>query len=153
MSRELDAQIAEKIFGWVHIDKFTISGAWQLPGGFQRIDCPHYSTNIADAWEVVEKMVELGHKVEIESCYNNTWRCGFTKDFVTNQCPYALTLPEAICKAALFCELERRGTNQADMIAKESIANIRAELDAMTTTQLEQRVHDLMCWPHCKRPY
>ena len=86
MNRELDARIAEEVMG--HINFY----------GGEYIG-PHYSTQIADAWLVVEK---LGGVVGIDRFpkYDDPdewyWDVGFNKG--TAQ---ADTAPLAICLAAL----------------------------------------------------
>ena len=66
--RELDALIAEKVLGlsgvrdgksWLYGDNWTHNKEGVL--------ClvPHYSTQIADAWLVVEKMKDSGYCVEL----------------------------------------------------------------------------------------
>ena len=77
---------------------------------------PHYSTNIADAWKVVEKLrsMLLGDKLGM-CCFDLIWRDGeswgvnITRHFDSHQGPWVsvglsgedLTAPMAICKAAL----------------------------------------------------
>lgn len=58
--RELDALLAERLMGWTRDDR----GAW-VPPGFKPLQVGYYtqkpgaySTSIAAAWEVVEKMAE-----------------------------------------------------------------------------------------------
>lgn len=69
--RKLDALVAEKVMGWK-----DISGPdhgidmWQTPEGHRGIrgkDIPSYSTDIAAAWEVAEKLSQL--------CFG-LWRVG-----------------------------------------------------------------------------
>lgn len=51
---ELDAEVAERVMGWTHLDRS--SGYYAVgihPGGF-REGVPRYSTDIAAAWQVVE---------------------------------------------------------------------------------------------------
>ena len=126
--RELDALVAEKVMGWrlVKRGRRVATGSdYQKPGmevgGFRGNDdarrwishvCPEYSTDIAAAWEVVEKMdhpdwrIEVGNSVDggfyaimephrpIDDCET----CGeqSTKDWQA-----APTAPHAICLAAL----------------------------------------------------
>jgi hypothetical protein len=84
------------------------------------IEIPYYSTNIADAWLVVDKLKEIGFGVTInEVCkrssfykYNDNilgyWHCNFTvsdKDdddkLLKTNSEIAETAPLAICLAAL----------------------------------------------------
>jgi hypothetical protein len=56
--REMDALVAEKIMGWAkhpHTDSPTFW--WEGPTKSYLIgDLPHYSTDISNAWEVLEEM-------------------------------------------------------------------------------------------------
>ena len=119
--RELDALVAEKVMGW---RKKTFPGggggytAWvdenkkamKLISNFTMIEtcyrCDYFrpSTDIAAAWEVVEKMLERGG-CEI-GCYGSKsggkW---FEVNVITMNGEVkvtAHTAPEAICKAALL---------------------------------------------------
>lgn len=65
--RELDALVAEQVMGWERDLNIPINPKyrgikyWKSPTGM-RADInliPHYSTDIASAWEVVEKAHEL----------------------------------------------------------------------------------------------
>jgi len=109
---ELDALVAERVIGAkCHCDRNTMT-------------CPihgwshwakHYSTDIAVAWEVVEKMAVLDWDAEISLCSklpsddHERWYCGFQRgddnapwrpDFKFGQ-DWALTAPLAICRSAL----------------------------------------------------
>jgi len=55
---------------------------------------PHYSTDIAAAWEVVGWLLANGHHLEIE----DGWSCVI---LTANICGTGETAPEAICRAAL----------------------------------------------------
>ncbi len=52
--RELDALIAEKVMGWKRGDIYW--HPYQFANPVDLTDTPKYSTSIADAWLVVEKM-------------------------------------------------------------------------------------------------
>lgn len=54
-------------------------------------DIPNYSTNISEAWKVVEKIADIGGKVAVE----------FEGYFVYSQIGIFEISPEAICFAAL----------------------------------------------------
>lgn len=84
--RELDALVAEKVMGVETMQKLYPSmmakgGAW----------LPHFSTDIAAAWEVVEKMRREGYIFDIE----------IRKDYVGVNCEHCESAPLAICLAAL----------------------------------------------------
>lgn len=99
MSRDIDVQIAEKVMG---IPPGTVDDAMRMR---------HYSTNIADAWLVVEKMREKyffhlstergiredGRELEYfraSFSFNDSYR------FNTTACEE--NAPLAICKSALL---------------------------------------------------
>lgn len=110
--RELDALIAEKVMGlriehrepyWTHSDPH------QLP-------IPTYSTSIADAWEVVEKLRSDDFNATVECCPEShdlgdgeqcyaDFFCGDSngphKPGTKHGQAWAATAPHAICLAAL----------------------------------------------------
>lgn len=74
--RELDAEIAERVFGW---KKYRVAqyppmsqGAedrcWHRPGIDAPCSLPLFSTGVAAAWMVVERMLELGWYGEVRLC-------------------------------------------------------------------------------------
>ena len=78
--REMDAMIAERVMGWIKR---------------RQTDIPHYSTDIAAAFAVVEEM----------DCGFIQWDVGIFEVELTKECitgfATADTLPLAICRAAL----------------------------------------------------
>uniref|UniRef100_A0A6H1ZYF8 Phage ABA sandwich domain-containing protein n=1 Tax=viral metagenome TaxID=1070528 RepID=A0A6H1ZYF8_9ZZZZ len=62
----------------------------------------HPSTDIAQAWMVIEKIVQDGTKVEIGNNYydENDWYCQFGIEGLGEKFAYADTAPMAICLAA-----------------------------------------------------
>lgn len=115
--RELDALVAEKVMGWKWCENDIGKESLQPPSeeyaflspnhpvfwadekGYTKI-MPHYSTNIADAWKVVEKMrenfwvqVDVG---DIILCSMGEY--GFVCSTIQAE---AETAPLAICLAAL----------------------------------------------------
>ena len=60
-SREIDALVAEKVAGWTAIAESKINGALcgTKPDGERgyKYEVPRYSTDIAAAWQVVEKLM------------------------------------------------------------------------------------------------
>jgi hypothetical protein len=104
MSRALNRLVAEKVMGWRHTDagSVVIDGTPFCPSEFQP------STEIKDAWEVVEKMdvfwFEMSYQhaaddgMEHERSKVDIYRSGGF-DRVTSA--IAATLPLAVCKAAL----------------------------------------------------
>ena len=67
--REMDALIAEKVFGWAELwtdgKEYMMYPPWEQNMGVgydERYPVPHYSTDIAHAWEVIEKLLrDLGY--------------------------------------------------------------------------------------------
>lgn len=109
--RELDAQIAEKIMGWVPVEGQTALApyAYRRPDGHivHPYSAPEYSTRIEAAMEVLEKMGHahgntiMGHigmaTLTIHQYPNGQWFV----HFVGKGKAAGETLPEAICRAGL----------------------------------------------------
>lgn len=112
--REIDALVAEKVMGkcYYRAEHKTFSGryiykdrhlnGWQkeeyVNGRYKEWEFygPHYSTDIAAAWQVVEKL----NKDDFYMDYDiNEYRCQFKKG--RQMFERAETAPLAICKAAL----------------------------------------------------
>lgn len=119
MSRKLDALVAEKVMGHENDVVATIPAIpphnWIEPPGqprraiaFAGFEPPHYSTDIAAAWEVVEK-IKNTHEWSIENDQGeiNEWLVSVTEIerqpgvLATGHCAEAPTAPHAICLAAL----------------------------------------------------
>jgi hypothetical protein len=116
--REMDALIAEKVMGakWLPIPPgyealYHPRGdgrAWaaryiETHEGGTEDACPHFSTDIAAAWLVVENMVARCWKLDVQNRFAPTWGChvhfaapNYSKVFET-----ADSAPLAICRAAL----------------------------------------------------
>jgi hypothetical protein len=95
--RELDALVAEKVLGWPAArDAKAIGEAGYWTAGDERFihGLPAFSTDIAAAWEVVEKLIASDEWPEFSLEYEATlkWSVG--------DC-YGATAPHAICLAAL----------------------------------------------------
>ena len=130
MSRELDAQVAERIFGWVRLDRSASSKPDELyppgvrpdsvPPGYRDAHhtapefraVPAYSTSIAAAWQVVERFEADGWKVCVAKGElfpgdeeSELWECYFQKPApdggVWEPEGHAETPALAICRAAL----------------------------------------------------
>ena len=113
--REVDALIAVKVMGWQYTignyrpllvptnndPRMSWVAEWDEKG---RPDwLPHYSTEISAAWQVIEKMLEIGFssriKVEERKCTKCAfWRVGISR-YISLPAP---TAPLAICRAALM---------------------------------------------------
>lgn len=93
--RELDALVAEKVMGY---DQEQIRNAsyYINEAGQTRHDIPSFSTDIAAAWEVVEKFRKADPTFTIDSGSK-----GYLVDFGGDAVDTARTLPHAICLAAL----------------------------------------------------
>lgn len=57
-SREQDAIVAEKVMGWRKIERGELKGQLEMPckDGYCWFSLPHFSTDIAAAWEVAEAL-------------------------------------------------------------------------------------------------
>lgn len=110
-SRELDARIAERLFGWEHHVAKLPAGdlhCWRLPevpGQPGRVlklleDLPAFSTDIACAWRVVERMRELGYDFELHR-HRMLSGARFSKPRLEPELRSSKTDPHAICLAAL----------------------------------------------------
>ena len=108
--RDMDALVAEKVMGWNNIEGGhghpTESGPFVdcgcLSHAYQKQEIPHYSTDIAAAWEVVEKMMDEGEYTSLE-CYGGRYcfHIHLTADTDDIHIEVAETAPLAICSAAL----------------------------------------------------
>ena len=110
--RELDALIAEKVMGFklvaeeVEIGK-PMHELFRAPNGrgYYHYQLPRYSTNIADAWEVVEKLVSTPgpngdhHSVRVDYSGDAVVVIDENEDWQVSA--IAETAPLAICLTAL----------------------------------------------------
>jgi len=111
--RELDALIAERVMGYkrAHMDDPEINFAgdiWLNPNGTKYLHTaalPEYSTSIEAAWEVVEKLHELGFFFDLHWDLNTSvWTTSFKKSSDISEPNFyskEREAPHAICKAAL----------------------------------------------------
>lgn len=110
--RELDALVAEKVMG-LEITKIANGHMWFRDGVTLRSPIPHYSTDIAAAWLVVEKMSSDGWIHEITEHINDSQiKCAmfanrsghyesYERSWDDEQWAVSGTAPHAICLAAL----------------------------------------------------
>lgn len=109
--RELDALVAEKVMGWHYADRQKMGWGDGPPvvvtdlgeeSGRPTIQGWSPSTDIAAAFQVVEKMRERGLTVVIDGTPGGFWCCEFSifgsETFHTGR---ADSLPLAICLASL----------------------------------------------------
>jgi len=119
--REMDSLIAEKVMGWrwsgenkkwlIPPDddpRIAWAALWDKKG---RPDwLPDYSTDIADAWQVVEKLHDLGYRVEINStCDKGLYDVEVSKSYSNGtvcECVVFQPISLAICRAALLSVME-----------------------------------------------
>lgn len=122
--RELDALVAERVMEWASIEMRHSPGGVvspEPPMGFDTrgnryASIPRYSTDIASAWEVVEKVLQdhgdYDFAIVADYLGGVIWRASFSADdLVANDSsgmppvftdgPDGLTAPLAICIAAL----------------------------------------------------
>jgi hypothetical protein len=128
VSREIDAAVAEHVMGWTECDPAAMWGLWEhgdpgmweadpgngmgIPPGARRPEpCPRYSTDIAAAWLVVEKMRAEGffwdvfaggnaHGLYIGARFDNAGEDEYGEGGIMVTA-YANTAPMAIALAAL----------------------------------------------------
>lgn len=110
--RDLDAMVAFHVFEWhrgeIAIVELAESGSLAACHEMTR-EMPHYSTDIAAAWEVVKKMHVDGECISLiyrvgDRPPHNTW--GWVAEFrhISAQ-SVADTAPHAICIAAVLATL------------------------------------------------
>lgn len=105
--RELDALIAEKVMG-LHVEWRDGRPLWVgkdlpgtplvLDGGLFGHTIPNYSTDIARAWEVVEKFNDCRLHRDPK---DRMWICAMNSYSAHQPVGEAITAPLAICLAAL----------------------------------------------------
>ncbi len=118
--RELDALIAERVMGFIRIDitindeqKPLVTKEWLDEWDGELSDAywwgrdiyqsvPHYSTQIADAWLVVEKLRSESIAMVVSTYGAREYSsCHFLYKGVCSETYWAATAPLAICLAAL----------------------------------------------------
>lgn len=102
--RELDALIAEKVFGlkieWEHYAAGSRPMVIEEDVRGNKM-APHYSTQIADAWLVVEKMKTNNYCFTLYDAYDPEWAALFSPRDAELNLAEAATAPLAICLSAL----------------------------------------------------
>jgi hypothetical protein len=107
--RELDALVAKKVMGWTFSNLIK---SWYPPNLRPENNAyghklRNYSTDIAAAWEVVEKMKDYKIYSDIHTASNCYMVDGYSEIFEDEiehvECE---TAPHAICKAALLAVME-----------------------------------------------
>lgn len=102
--RKFDKLIAIKLMGF----SMTDDGNWGLKEDGRTEPVFEYSTDIAAAWEVVERLLEKGIATHIK-CFLDTFSVECHELDVSTGIVTANTAPEAIVKAALLAVM---GVNQ-----------------------------------------
>jgi hypothetical protein len=111
-SRQLDAEVAEVVMGWTSVEMFCNAlHGYKPTGAYGRVS--YYSSDIAAAWAVVEKMVADGWEAEfygLQEMAPDTWYCSLGThghgDLYGSYEGRAETAPQAICKAAVAAAKE-----------------------------------------------
>ena len=102
--RELDALVAEKVFGELIWPATEARNVGIKRGKFHWDPLPAYSTDIAAAWEVVEKLTDYPSYMDIQITYtaSNGWFIEFSKGETSfSSCNQDDELTRAVCLAAL----------------------------------------------------
>ena len=110
MTRELDAQVAEEVMGYVLYrwadyptrEPEIIIPSTEVARGRRTI--PHYSTRIKDADLVLEKLHDEGYDITIQNCHKPDWCVIIYHEAWSDNTDLAEgkgQRPEAICLAAL----------------------------------------------------
>jgi hypothetical protein len=104
--RELDALVEQYVFGnkvrWVQdliTDQYPVSDQ-------EGYIVDYYSTDISVAWGVVEKMQENQWDFTLKNHKRLVHKRQYEAIFGTPYSAFAITAPEAICKAALLAVME-----------------------------------------------
>lgn len=106
--QQLDMLIAQHVMDWTCID-----GEWRNSTGYQingpgeaahdqwgEVAFPRYSTCMADAWQIVEKLSPVEDEFRLTQWERKDWFCTFDYFGATSRVE-ATTAPLAICLAAL----------------------------------------------------
>lgn len=109
---ELNAAIWVEVMGWLAPDEEDgttwardIKGHW-----FEEVDGPwKFATDIAAAFEVVERMRSAHWDDVVLEASTDGWRVSFTGLFGVDNRFFADSLPRAICEAALAAVREAGG--------------------------------------------
>jgi hypothetical protein len=105
--RDLDREIAEKVMDYdtqkVWTDDFGNRRSWRDENWINYI--PRFSENLVDAFQVVEKMREMGWYFSIQNCHSPEydWCCVISSNDLNKELGEGMdkSLPMAICLASL----------------------------------------------------
>lgn len=98
--REIDLLVAEKVMGWIPQREMQGKILYVLQDGTQIAFDWKPTTNIADAWQVVEKLRKDSYGFEIEDGFDKKYQCCFYGSARSYTCE-AETATLAICLSAL----------------------------------------------------
>lgn len=104
VGRDLDALVAQHVFRMFVDNTVYYQGHCDDSSCCEGEPIPDYSTSIAAAWEVVEKMREMGFTIMLNdyiTTKRNSWMAEFVKHPTFGVIHDAATAPLAICLAAL----------------------------------------------------
>jgi hypothetical protein len=112
-SPEMDAMIAENLFGWSDVKEINyLGGGMQWRGtneiGQRSVPVHNYSTNMAYAWEVVEKLADILPgvvSVQHEFHRDGSGTICFIRQYPDSNAKWIThdeSAPLAICRAALL---------------------------------------------------
>jgi hypothetical protein len=120
--KEMDSLIAERVMGWAkhpHVDSPTYW--WEGPTKSYLIDnLPHFSSDIAAAWQVVEQLQQRGYTritVGLQGLGKTVDFCHIEGDgpawheVIDGHGHDAFSLPLAICRGALGCVGEGKSSS------------------------------------------
>ncbi len=113
--RGFDAQVAEKVLGWVELpgkpslNSFEMGTGlthWKRPDGNPVPELPSFSTDIAAAWRLASAMAAKGYAIQIVSHESQpkAFTVSFSRDEpipLNTQSCFLPQVPLAICQAAL----------------------------------------------------
>lgn len=108
----LDAAVARRVMGWAEYahDHAPDAPHWHKPEGVELGPwevMPAFSTDIAAAWQVVERLVEQGWTVDVEVHSDHTETLCYRWEPDVAYCQFVPTAPLSICLAALAaCPVE-----------------------------------------------
>ena len=94
--REMDALVAEKVFGIYRADFPGVNGESHFWTAVER-----YSTEPSAAWQIVEKLRETDRLIDI-GCHYHGWACDIDRSRMPHFWANADTMPLAVCRAALL---------------------------------------------------
>ena len=102
--RELDVRVATEVMRWIQKSKF----AWEEKGVSDHIWLPLFSTDIAAAMQVVEKMLADGYYYDMKGIVpkngSEEHEFRFSKGMLQGLWASADTVAKAICHAAVLAK-------------------------------------------------